>query len=71
MSPRRPDFIAHSVVQTNGFNRWREVGVAFWNERKDTVTVLLDAMPFSGRVVLAPREVRELEGAGREPGSEG
>ena len=70
MPGKRPDYIAHSVVQGHGFNRWREVGVAFWNERRDTLTVLLDAVPLSGRVVLSTRQVRELE-AEREVGVEG
>jgi hypothetical protein len=71
MAGRRPDYIAHSVVQVSGFNRWREVGVAFWNERKDTLTVLLDSVPLSGKVVLAARPMRELEAESREPGVEG
>jgi len=71
MAGKRPDYIAHSVVRGSGFNRWREVGVAFWNERRDTLTVLLDAVPLSGRLVLSSREVRELETAEREAGEEG
>lgn len=71
MAGGRPDYIAHSVVQAHGFNRWRELGVAFWNERKDTLTVLLDAVPVSGRLVLSTRETRELEAEEREVGAEG
>ncbi len=71
MAGRRPDFIAHAVVQAGTRSRWREVGVAFWNERKDTLTVLLDAMPLSGRIVLGTREVREREAEGRPETAEG
>lgn len=65
MAGERPHFIAYSVTQTAGHNRWREVGVAFWNQKQDALTVLLDALPISGRLVLSarrassPREARE------------
>ncbi len=56
MAAKRPDFIAYSVAPTSGQNRWREVGVAFWNRGESALTVLLDAVPLSGRLVLrAPR----------------
>jgi len=56
MAARRPDFIAYSVTETTGRSRWREVGVAFWNRKEDALTVLVDAVPISGRLVLsAPR----------------
>ena len=71
MAGRRPDFIAHAVVQAGTRSRWREVGVAFWNARQDTLTVLLDAMPLSGRIVLGTREVREQEVEGRTDEVEG
>jgi hypothetical protein len=68
MAARRPDFIAYSVTQVGARSRFREVGVAFWNQKRTALTVLLDAAPLSGRVVLsAPREER----AAREPGGEG
>ncbi len=56
MASRQPHFIAYSVTETNGRSRWREVGVAFWNRREDTLTVLFDALPLSGRLVLAARQ---------------
>ncbi len=36
----------------SGHSRWREIGVAFVNEPSDTITVLLDAVPVTGRIVL-------------------
>lgn len=60
MAAKRPDFIAYSVAGTSGQPRWREVGVAFWNRGESALTVLLDAVPLSGRVVLsAPRKERQ------------
>lgn len=55
MAARRPDFIAYSVAPTTGRSRWREVGVAFWNRNGDALTVLVDALPTSGRLVLSAR----------------
>jgi hypothetical protein len=69
MAGRRPDFIAYSVTQTSGRSRWREVGVAFWNRKEDALTVLVDALPLSGRLVLSVR--RAGEPVGREVGEEG
>lgn len=69
MAARRPDFIAYSVTQTNGRSHWREVGVAFWNRKEDALTVLVDALPVSGRLVLSAR--RAEEPAGRDVGEEG
>jgi hypothetical protein len=67
MANREPHFIAYSVTETNGRSRWREIGVAFWNRREDTLTVLIDATPLSGRLVLMPRR----RGDEREAGQEG
>ncbi len=60
MAARRPDFIAYAVTQTTGRSaRWREVGVAFWNRQDSALTVLFDAVPLSGRLVLAPPRTAE------------
>jgi hypothetical protein len=69
MAGRRPDYIAYAVTQTNGRSRWREVGVAFWNRREDALTVLVDALPLSGRLVLSARRTDEPQG--RAVGAEG
>ena len=69
MAGRNPDFIAYAVTETNGRSRWREVGVAFWNRKEDALTVLVDAFPLAGRLVLRTR--RALESEGREVGVEG
>ena len=55
MASREPNFIAYAVSETTGRSRWREIGVAFWNRREDTLTVLFDALPLSGRLVLSAR----------------
>jgi len=70
MAARRPDFIAYAVTQvTPRSSRWREVGVAFWNGQRAALTVLVDAVPVSGRLVLcAPRAANPEQ---REGGEEG
>ncbi len=58
MKGKRPDYIVNTVTELEGSPaRWREIGVAFKNEEKDTLTILLDAVPLSGRLVLTrPKE---------------
>jgi hypothetical protein len=69
MAARRPDFVAYSVTQqTSGRSRWREVGVGFWNRKGDALTVLVDALPVSGRLVLSARRDEPATG---EAGGEG
>lgn len=67
MAARRPDFIAYAVTQAGPRSRWREVGVAFWNPDRENLTVILDAAPLSGRLVLGRRPTQEP----RDPGAEG
>lgn len=64
MKGRKPDFIVSSVVDTaDDKSRWREIGVAFWNEKHDSMSVLLDAVPLSGKLVLMPPKQRPAEQA--------
>jgi hypothetical protein len=51
---KRPDHAVSTVVNTENGDRWREIGVAFTNENGGTITVLLDALPMSGKLVLRP-----------------
>lgn len=58
MKGKRPDYVVSTVVDAgDGQSRWREIGVAFASD-KGTVTVLLDALPVSGKLVLAPPKER-------------
>ncbi len=62
MKGRKPDFIVSSVVDiADDKSRWREVGVAFWNENHETMSVLLDAVPLSGKLVLMPPKPRSAD----------
>jgi len=63
---KKPDWIVNTAVDLEGGKtRWREIGVAFVG-KNDTVTVLLDAVPVSGKLVLMlPRD------KDREVGQEG
>ena len=64
MKGRKPDFIVCSVVDVaDDKSRWREVGVAFWNEKRDSLSVLLDAVPLSGKLVLTIPKQRSAEQA--------
>jgi len=55
---KRPDYTVSTVVPTDGGDRWREVGVAFASDEGDTITVLLDALPVTGKLVLRPPRQR-------------
>jgi len=58
---KKPDYIVSSVVDVeDGKSRWREIGVAFKNE-KDSITVLLDAVPLNGKLVLQQPKNRTQE----------
>ena len=52
MKGKRPDYTVSTVVQTDNGDRWREIGVAFTSDTGGTITVLLDALPVSGKLVL-------------------
>jgi hypothetical protein len=48
----------NTVISTDNGDRWREIGVAFASERGGTITILLDALPVSGKLVLTPPKER-------------
>ena len=52
MKGKRPDYTVSTVVGSDSADRWREIGVGFANEKGDTITVLLDALPLNGKLVL-------------------
>jgi hypothetical protein len=58
MKGKRPDYSVSTVIPTDNGDRWREIGVAFASERGGTITVLLDALPVSGKLVLSPPKER-------------
>jgi hypothetical protein len=62
MKGKRPDYTVSTVVSAESGDRWREIGVGFTSEKGDTITVLLDALPVSGKLVLCapkpPADVR-------------
>ena len=58
---KTPDYIAYSVAGGTGDkDRWRAVGAAFIN-KEDSITVMLDALPISGKIVLMPPKERDAE----------
>jgi hypothetical protein len=58
MKGKRPDYSVNTVIATDNGDRWREIGVAFASERGGTITILLDALPVSGKLVLTPPKER-------------
>ena len=52
MKGKRPDYSVSTVIATDNGDRWREIGVAFASDKGGTITVLLDALPVSGKLVL-------------------
>ena len=49
-----PDYVASTVVRDmeSGKDRWTSIGVAFKN--RESITVLVDAVPVNGKIVLRP-----------------
>ena len=60
MKGKSPDYVANVVVAKGSGDKWREVGVAFCNERTGSITVLLDALPVDGKLVLQPHRQRSV-----------
>ncbi len=58
MKGKRPDYTVSTVVPTDSGDRWREIGVGFASDKGDTITVLLDALPVTGKLVLSPPKPR-------------
>ena len=58
MKGKRPDYSVSTVIPTESGDRWREIGVAFASERGASITILLDALPVSGKIVLTPPRER-------------
>jgi hypothetical protein len=59
----KPTYVAYSAVPQSGDSaktRWREIGAAFAGQ-KGTLTVLLDAVPLSGKIVLLPPDMPKEE----------
>ena len=58
-SGKKPDFVAFSIRE-RGENKakWTEIGVAFRN-KDGGFTVLFDAVPLSGKIVLRAAESKE------------
>ena len=51
---RKPMYVAYSAVaREGGHTRWREIGAAFQN-RDASLTILVDAVPLSGKIILLP-----------------
>ena len=60
--PRKPTYLVYSAVPQgeSGKSRWREIGAAFARP-KGALTVLIDAVPLSGKIVLLPPKDAEGE----------
>lgn len=58
MKGKMPDFRVSTVVNDSesGKDRWTNIGVAFKNS--ETITVLIDAVPINGKLILHPPKPR-------------
>ncbi|HHQ44512.1 MAG TPA: hypothetical protein ENN13_00035 [Candidatus Altiarchaeales archaeon] len=61
MKGQIPDYRVNTVIgdSENGKDRWTSIGVAFQN--KDTITVLMDAVPVNGKIVLTKPKLRDAQ----------
>lgn len=50
-----------TVVGTENGDRWREIGVGFTSDKGGTITVLLDALPVTGKLVLRPPKAQAAD----------
>ena len=54
MESKKPDFIAKSVTElSDEKSRWTDIGVAFKNEKSKTISILLNALPVNGKIILS------------------
>lgn len=53
------DYVVFTVVEIEGQDksRWKELGVGFRN--KDSITILLDAVPLNGKLILTKPKPKE------------
>ena len=66
MKGKRPDYVVNSVVEmSGGKSRWREVGVGFVNEKSDSITLQLDAVPLTGKLLLTRPKDRSVDAVSR------
>jgi hypothetical protein len=61
MKGKRPDYTVSTVVGTENGDRWREIGVGFTSDKGGTITVLLDALPVTGKLVLRPPKAQAAD----------
>ena len=56
---KMPDYVASTVVndKESGKDRWTGIGVGFKNQ--DSITVLVDAVPVNGKIILRPPKKKE------------
>jgi len=59
MKGQTPDYRVTTVVSDpeTGKDRWTNIGVAFQN--KESITVLMDAVPVNGKLVLTKPKKKE------------
>jgi hypothetical protein len=61
MKGKRPDYAVSTVVSTENGDRWRDIGVGFASDKGDTITLLLDALPVTGKLVLRPSKPQSAD----------
>lgn len=63
MAGKRPDYAVSIVVATEGErDRWRQIGAAFIHKETGNITVLPDALPLTGKLILLPTKEGQRQG---------
>jgi hypothetical protein len=57
----RNHYTVSTVVSTENGDRWREIGVGFTSDKGGAITVLLDALPVTGKLVLRPPKAQAAD----------
>ncbi len=63
MANQKPDFIAYTIVETNGDAKdfWQRVGSA-WTNSDGSINIMLNALPVNGKLhIRAPKLGEESE----------
>ncbi len=64
MANQKPDYVAYTIVETNGDadNYWQRVGSA-WTNKDGSINISLNALPLNGKLhIREPKPAEESEG---------
>lgn len=70
MATESKRLVAYTVKERKGDNYWTKVGAAFVN-RDNSITVVLDALPLNGEIVLREPKERDQQQSAQSRGRRG